>query len=66
MKQKSRFARGRENMKSAKFASGSSDQNISMQNFPWRNPFKGDEKKDASAEVTVKGAGLFVGIRMRF
>ena len=66
MKQQSRFSRGKENTKLARVAARSEPASISMSKLPWKNPLKGDETKVAMAEVTIKGAGLAVGFRVRF
>ena len=34
--------------------------------YELRNPLKGDPRKMAYAEVSVKGAGIFVGFSLRF
>lgn len=66
MKQQSRFARGQKNVKPSRVAPRQESTGIAMQRLPWTNPLKGSEKEIAMAEVTVKGAGLYVGFRMKF
>ncbi len=66
MKQQSRFARGQRNIKPARVASRTETHPIAMEKMPWKNPLKGGEKDVAMADVTVKGAGLFVGFHMSF
>lgn len=38
----------------------------SMSEFPWKNPLKGGIEDVAMAEVSMKGAGLFVGFKVKF
>lgn len=38
----------------------------SMKKFPWKNPFKGGIENLALAEIGIKGAGMFVGFKIKF
>lgn len=62
MKLQSRGDRGKQNAQGVRTDSNER----SMKNFPWKNPLKGGYKDIAMAEVTMKGAGLFVGFKVRF
>ncbi len=60
MAQVSRYARGKRNAARAETPS------VDAVRMPWTNPLKGDEKKVAMAEVSVKNKGLHVGFRVKF
>lgn len=62
MAQVSRYARGKRN--AGKEAAES--QPVDALRVPWTNPLKGDEKKVAMGQVSVKRAGLHVGFRVKF
>ena len=60
MGQISRYERGKKNIAPSSLRAGDAVK------VPWTNPLKGDEKKVAMAEVTMKRMGLNVGFRFRF
>lgn len=56
--EKSRYARGR--AISRQFAG----REMAVRGPSWANPFKGGHRKTATAQVAMKGLGLFVGFRI--
>lgn len=59
----SRGARGRQLVQKVAGVGGGE---TAMKGFPWKNPLKGGIENVAMAEVTMKGAGLFVGFKVKF
>lgn len=60
MKFPSRGVRGRQ------LAPKTRSEETRMKGFPWKNPLKGGYQDIAMAEVSVKSAGVYVGIKVKF